>query len=419
MSETQAPERGSGNIIAASPREAIENLQELADGLRKVMQTLRVASAPPDGLERHVGGIKVAEVAQRLGVHPTWISKHAGELEQAIPTNAAGTQRTYLPENIREIRQLLNVGIDVPRGARTLVVTIANQKGGVAKTTTTLTLAAEAAFRGLRVLIIDTDPQASTTASMLLKTAEGYVDPTSIEIDVDQTIKPIVTGELDDIRPLIRKTHWSTIDLIPAAPALIDCEFQLISALIKQRVAGVAGTGSEDIFTTLQRALSRITTDEYDLILIDTPPSMSITGVVIALASHGILIPIPPRNLDIESLHAFTNTLVGWFDTLEATRSLNTRWVKVMVTMRRADSEVEKRNERALRRRLSDYFIAEAVPRSEALLRSTAGAPGVYEEQPDHPPSAARSAREARRVLQRVYEDVFALIEETYKEMAR
>lgn len=175
-----------------------------------------------------------------------------------------------------------------PQGARGLVVSIANFKGGVSKTTVALTLAQGLSLRGHRVLVIDTDPQGSIT------TLFGILPDT--EVQDDDTVLPLVQGAQASIRYAIRPTYWSGIDLVAAAPLLFGAEFALAD-----RMAAQPGF---EYWRVLERGLADVL-DDYDVVLLDTPPALTYTTLNVLMASDGIIMPLPPNALDFASSAQF------------------------------------------------------------------------------------------------------------------
>lgn len=142
------------------------------------------------------------------------------------------------------------------------ILAFANQKGGVAKTTSTLSIAAALVERGRRVLAIDMDPQGALTYSM-------GVDPDTLE----ETINDVLVRRL----PIEKVVITKGFDLAPANIDLAGAEAVLL-----------AKTGRE---YALQRALRDVLT-AYDYILIDCPPSLGILTINALTAAHGVVIPL-------------------------------------------------------------------------------------------------------------------------------
>ncbi|MBC7947113.1 MAG: ParA family protein [Chitinophagaceae bacterium] len=161
------------------------------------------------------------------------------------------------------------------------IVAIANQKGGVGKTTTACNLAAGLAVKGFRTLLVDLDQQRNATHSFELP-------------EVEATLAEVLVGskkELKDIRDAIYETHIVGLDLVPANIRLALVEKQL--------------TVGEQY--RLKDALSKLT--EYDFILIDCPPSLGATLTQALLASHHVLVPIAAEYYPLEGVMDLDETI--------------------------------------------------------------------------------------------------------------
>ena len=188
--------------------------------------------------------------------------------------------RTYRAEKMR------------PTGKRAFAIAVGNFKGGVAKTTTAMVLAQGLSMRGHRVLAIDTDPQGSLT------TLHGMLP--EAEVTEDMTIAPLCDGSQSDIQYAIRSTYWDGLDLVAAAPFLFSAEFALPARQMQDRDArfwDVLNAGLESV------------RDLYDVIVIDTPPSLSYVTINALWAANGIIVPVPPSGLDFASSAQFWSLL--------------------------------------------------------------------------------------------------------------
>ncbi|MCD6520204.1 MAG: ParA family protein [Anaerolineae bacterium] len=162
------------------------------------------------------------------------------------------------------------------------IYTLANQKGGVGKTTTAVNLGAYLAQAGKRVLLVDVDPQANATSSL-------GIDKNALE----HSIYDALIGS-EPLSQLIRLTNCLGLDLVPSAPALAGAEVELID-LPKRELR-------------LKQILHEVE-PRYDFVLIDTPPSLGMLTVNALAAAHGVLIPVQCEYLPLEGLSQLLQTI--------------------------------------------------------------------------------------------------------------
>ncbi len=165
----------------------------------------------------------------------------------------------------------------------TRIYALANQKGGVGKTTTAVNLAAYLAARGQRVLLVDTDPQANATSSVGVDKSESR--PTVYDLLIERAL----------LRDVVLYSQRLKLSIAPSGPALAGAEVELVSLLGREY--------------RLQRALQNAD-GRYDYVLIDCPPSLGLLTVNgLTAATHGVIVPVQSEYLALEGLGQLLNTL--------------------------------------------------------------------------------------------------------------
>lgn len=163
------------------------------------------------------------------------------------------------------------------------VISVVNQKGGVGKTTTTVSLGAALAEYGRRVLIVDFDPQGALSVALGLNPNE-----------LGLTVYNLLSDPSCNVRDVIRKTEQGNLDLLPSNIDLAAAELQLVSEVGREHA--------------LARALEPVLAD-YDIILIDCQPSLGLLTLNALSASTGVIVPLECEYFALRGVALLTETI--------------------------------------------------------------------------------------------------------------
>ncbi|QGQ48553.1 ParA family protein [Metabacillus sediminilitoris] len=162
------------------------------------------------------------------------------------------------------------------------IIAIANQKGGVGKTTTSVNLGACLAYIGKRVLLVDVDPQGNATSGIGIEKA-----------DVEHCIYDILVDDVD-VKEVIKPTAVENLDIIPATIQLAGAEIELVPTISRE--------------VRLKRALETVK-HHYDYMIIDCPPSLGLLTINALTASDAVLIPVQCEYYALEGLSQLLSTV--------------------------------------------------------------------------------------------------------------
>ncbi len=240
-------------------------------------------------------------------------------------------------------------------------IAIANHKGGVGKTATTHALGAALALRGKRTLLIDIDPQSSLTASCGVKTHETEGESM---LNVMGTIQ---NGDMSLPDILFEVTPH--LDLAPSDIALSQSELGLVTRRGREYV--------------LRRALETVQ-GEYDVILVDCPPSLGLLTVNALAAADGVLIPTQAQITDLRGLTLFLQTLKGIQGDLNAALDV----IGILVTFYDARL-IHHRDAMDTMREMGLNILPVTIGRSVRVAEPAAIGESVVTYEPDHKQAAA------------------------------
>lgn len=267
------------------PEINVEVLNNISDKASDVIKKVRGAMLSPN-FHKNPPQFNSQQLSDLTGLELTQVQYQAkkGDLPNGEQINSKRRSWT-LAETRQWVRSIKENNLRDLTTTSAITLSVAHFKGGVGKSSLVANLAQGLSLRsGFRVLVVDCDPQASVSVLFIPEK----------EIEQEQTVLPLFVGKSDNIKDAIQSTYWDGIDIVAASPALFSAEFILPTRQINNP--------DFEFWNVLNNGLEYVRNcGEYDVILIDTPPSLSFLTLNALFASNGVLMPLPPNNLDFNS----------------------------------------------------------------------------------------------------------------------
>jgi len=290
--ESETPPSAATDPGFRVPKASAKDIVTLAGQAGEILARAREAALAP-GIKKTLRKFNLKEVAELLGLSAKTLVRAAQRQEIPSGERVRGNRLLFTLEEIHEIQDRLGLKPwRDPATDKPMTVAVANFKGGVGKTSTSIHLGQHFALRGYRTLMIDLDAQASLT------TLFGLL-PDS-EVDTSKTALPYLEGETDTLIDAIQPTYWHGLDLIAANLALYGAEFTLAN---RQKTEE-----NFRFYQALKRGIATVS-EQYDVIIIDTPPALSYITTNALYAADGIVVPVPPAMMDFASASLFFSLL--------------------------------------------------------------------------------------------------------------
>lgn len=353
-------------------------------GSNAIEALLEHARAPAE--YKQLPAMGIGDAAELIG----YTSHHIRHLERRgdipEPQKNEDGRRVYTLAEVNILRERLGKALKRPT-KNTPVVAFANLKGGSAKTTTSVHFAQFAARLGLKVLLVDLDPQASATSMF------GYLP--DIHLKESETIGAALTDHPSRIREVIKATYWDRLDLIPSQLNVVGDEMELLQM--------------PDNSTRLRDALDLIN-GEYDLVLLDSPPALGLLSINAIMAADYVVMPVIPNMVDISSS-------IQFFRILENLASRDLRLAKLSILITRFNNGPEHvRASTLLRSIYIDTVLTTQMIETAELAKAGNDAVSVYEIV--EPRGSRETYRRAVSAFDAVNREILASIQSLWEQDA-
>lgn len=236
----------------------------------------------------------------------------------------------------RAMKVLHTAAGELPRPARRRVITVANQKGGVGKTTTTVNLAAALAVQGLKTLVIDLDPQGNASTALGISDRHSGT-PSSYEV---------LLGEIPVKEAVRQSPHSTRLFCVPATIDLAGAEIELVSMVAREN--------------RLRNALAELDEMDFNYVFIDCPPSLGLLTLNALVAAPEVLIPIQCEYYALEGV----SQLMKNIEMVKAHLNPRLNVSTVILTMYDGRTKLADQVAVEVRRFFGDKVLNTVIPRS-------------------------------------------------------
>ena len=364
------------NKTRMRPRKGSRNFQAISD---RVVGQLKAhgLEIPPPRARRTLRKFAMREAADFLKINQNTFRHYISTLRDRLPTGQMdkSNRRHFTAEEVHEIQRVLfEAGKTDPKvhprrrgDERCMVITCITPRQESGTSALTANVAANLVLLGYRVLCCDLDPQGTLT--------NMFGGTPGLDPDMLTAYDMIRNEDPVRVRDVIQKTCFPNLDLVPAAMSLMEFEYE---AAFPLRNPGTTGA----FHTRIANALEPILPD-YDVIIFDAPPQLSLAVAAALFASRGVLIPLNASMLDVMSLTSFLSMAGNLMEVVEGhAPEHGFDFVKHLITRYKATDKPQVQAAGFLRTALGDSVMTTEFVESTAIMDATAAKQTLFEVEP-------------------------------------
>ena len=393
------PERADENVAPATRLggTGLDRIRQIVSHSDALIDELRNLAFDPNTDKRLRRRYTITQVAEMVGRSANGIRK--AEASGGLPKPAVderGRRTGYALEEVNRIREYFSIRPGRLASEEPIKLAIQNFKGGVGKTTLCTHFSQYLAERGLRVLVIDCDSQASTTTTFGLRP--------DLDLEAHDTLLPFFDYSEPDLGYAIRGTYWDRLDIIPSNLSLYSAEYELAAN------AGQSGPG------WIERLHEGIQTvqEGYDVIIMDPPPALGMISLNVVRSANALVVPTPPAMYDFHSTVTFFRMMEEVLTSVEDAvgEPLNYKFMKLLISRFDPGKSAQEFMVNLMGEHYSRYILKSVIKDSAEIDNASSDWQTVYELE--KPTTSAKTHKRCLVSLNAVFKELELLIRSTW-----
>ena len=345
-----------------------DEIVELYDKAQHVLEQLREQGIDKETGEKQAPRFAISKAAELVGRTASAIREAEKELRLPTRERTSNNRRVnYTLGDLNHMREVFGTQPWRDPNDPLAILAVQNFKGGVGKSTIAVHLAQYLAIRGYRVLLMDCDSQASTTMMF------GLVPDR--DVDENATLYGYLHDEgMIGLKPLLRKTHFDNLWLLPANLKLYNAEYE-IAAFIAQH-----GRDGYAFIDKIGQAIETVA-DDFDVVILDPPPALGMISLSVLTAANAMVIPMPPSMIDFSSTASFLSMLASTMQQLASLRGRSPVYNFVRLVASKADDNKSMHREiiRMAQRLFGSAMLRSSLKDSAEIDNASSRLSTVYE----------------------------------------